>query len=468
MTGHSVFSLPSRPGRDDVRYRLDPTWWRRSSADGTTVVAGSPSRLFRFAPAANDLLARLESGEDVGSTARDVQLRLVDAGAVHPLPTAEATHALADVTVVIPAHLHDAVGLHALLERLPEVGSVIVVDDASTVDLSLSPSIQVLRNDRAHGPAAARNRALDHVRTPLILFLDADIELPPSASEEAFWSPLLVHLNDTSIALVAPRVRSSPGPSPLERYEMASSPLDLGPAPGLIRPGTRIAYVPSAAILVRTDVMHSLGGFDESLRFGEDVDLLWRLSTTTHRARYEPCVEVFHRPRSTWWELIAQRFRYGTSAAPLEQRHPGAARALRLSKVGAASLALVATGHPVIAGGVTVDAIRRLAEKLERVPDRFVVSSRLIALGHLRAVTASSEAAVRSWWPVTALASLVSRRCRVIAGTALIVRATSRRPSASPWWATIMAVIDDLAYGAGVWYGAIRSRHFACLRPIIG
>src|ERR1700744_702356 len=79
------------------------------------------------------------------------------------------------------------------------------------------------------------------------------------------------------LALVAPRVRSAAGDSALARYEKRGAPLDLGPDASLVGPGRRVAYVPAAAMVARRDAVLDLGGFDESMRFGEDVDMVWRL-----------------------------------------------------------------------------------------------------------------------------------------------------------------------------------------------
>ena len=70
-------------------------------------------------------------------------------------------------------------------------------------------------------------------------------------------------------------------------------------------------YVPSAALIVRAPVR-----FDETLRYGEDVDLVWRLLDAGHRVVYDPSVVVRHHEA----DVLRRRFRYGTSAAPLAAR----------------------------------------------------------------------------------------------------------------------------------------------------
>jgi len=93
------------------------------------------------------------------------------------------------LTLIIPVH-NDAENLQRLIERssaLEIAEHYIVVDDGSDVPLHAdqlraagAPApgrLTLLRNDTARGPGAARNRALLHVVTDHLLFLDAD-DLP--------------------------------------------------------------------------------------------------------------------------------------------------------------------------------------------------------------------------------------------------------------------------------------------------
>jgi cellulose synthase/poly-beta-1,6-N-acetylglucosamine synthase-like glycosyltransferase len=162
------------------------------------------------------------------------------------------------------------------------------------------------------------------VTTPLLAFVDADCV--PTAG---WLDPLLAHFDDERVAFAAPRVVSraadpATASGAIARYEASRSPLDLGPVEGRIAPATRIAYAPAAAVLVRRQALVEFGGFDPSLRVGEDVDLVLRLVDAGWRARYEPQSVVGHRPRATLAALLRQRFGYGRSAGALDRRHPGA------------------------------------------------------------------------------------------------------------------------------------------------
>ena len=464
-----------------MMYRIDPTWWRHYHPRGETVVAGSPVRIFRLTTSASTFLDRLEAGDDVDSTTRSLQVRLVDAGAIHPIPDDDvpSSPTLDDVTVVIPAHVHDVNTVRNLVESLPDVADIVVVDDASPTPLDDIPRARIVRNDTSLGPAAARNVALSEVRTEFVLFVDHDITCPTSAESSPRWSSLLFHMRDPRTAIVAPRVMSKSGPSALERYEMDNSPLDMGPQPARVAPGSRLSYVPSAALLVRLQSLRDLHGFDESLRYGEDVDLVWRAHEAGLICRYEPSVVLHHDPRSNWSSLLRQRFFYGTAAAGLEARHPGATRPLRMNSWSAVVVTLALSGHLVVATGIAASTVVRLAQRLHDVPDRWLLAWRIAGRGHLFAARTTLEAACRTWWPITLTACAVSKRLRRLSGIYVLVRSIEsalrrhetgerrRDRSLDPVRSSVAKLGDDIAYGTGVWTGAVSTRKFDCLRPRI-
>ena len=83
-----------------------------------------------------------------------------------------------------------------------------------------------------------------------------------------------------------------------------------------------MSYVPSAAIICRRSAIRDVGGFDETMRSGEDVDLCWRLIEAGARLRYEPIALVAHDHRTELRDWLARKAFYGGSAAPLSVRHP--------------------------------------------------------------------------------------------------------------------------------------------------
>jgi mycofactocin system glycosyltransferase len=404
-----------------MRYRRDGSWQRF----GSVLVAGSPLKIFRTTAAGSHVLDRLDAGQDVDPSG--LVDRLLDGGAIHPAvdevsADVSPIFTIDDVTVVTPR----------LGGRRTDDGRF-VVDDGSPTPVEGAD----LRLEQNRGPAAARNAARPHIDTALVAFVDADVELLDDIGGGSWLAGLLPHFDDPRVGLVAPRVSGEPG-----------SPLDLGSEPARIRAGTRVSYVPGAAIVVRLAAFDDVGGFDEALRFGEDVDFVWRLDQQGWRCRYEPSSIVWHQPRRTVAGRMRQHVGYGSSAAPLALRHPRALSPLHTNGWTASSFGLAALGHPVAGLSLAVGSAVALIPKLPDIPAR--ASFRLAMTGNLHAGRQYASALRRVWWPFLAAAAIVSKRARVVA-----VAAVAFDPSATP---------TDVAYGWGVWKGIVRHR---TVRPIV-
>jgi hypothetical protein len=122
-----------------------------------------------------------------------------------------------------------------------------------------------------------------------------------------------------------------------------------------------------------------------------------------------------------------------------------------------------------MAAGVSTYTAMALARKLEsRVPDHRVEAAQLAVKGHTYAGLSIAEASVRIWWPITVVGCLTGfrRSLALLAGAAWLRRLRSARGGPAERirsWA--IGVVDDLAFGAGVWVGAIRRRSARCLAP---
>jgi mycofactocin glycosyltransferase len=401
---------------DPVRYRLDSSWQRF----GAVVLAGSPLRLFRTTAAGADVLDRLEHGHEVD---RSVLIdRLLDAGAIHPRPVDPPSSTVADVTIVTPQLRTDATS------RAHDDGRI-TIDDGSIPPLADA----IHRLPVTSGPAAARNAARQFVDTELMVFLDADVQVA-----DGWLEPLLWHFDDSNVGLVAPRVSGEPG-----------SPLDLGDEPARIRAGTRVSYVPGAALVVRVAAFDAIGGFDPTLRFGEDVDFVWRLDEAGWRCRYEPAATVWHEPRESIRARLRQHSGYGTSAAPLAVRHPGALSPTHSNGWTAFVWTAIAGGHPMIGAAAAVGSSLALGRKLPDLPKW--ASFRLAMTGHLLAARQFASAVRRVWWPIALVGALISRRMRWIALASVVV--------------DVRATPTDVAYGWGVWRGMLRHRTWGPIIP---
>jgi mycofactocin system glycosyltransferase len=303
-----------------------------------------------------------------------------------------------------------------------------------------------------------------------VAFVDADVTSSVDDTSGCWLDTLLVHFDDEAVVAAAPRVRSRVGTgSRRERYERRHSPLDLGPTPARVSPRTRVAYVPSAALLVRTDALDAVGGFDADLRYGEDVDLVFRLAEAGGTVRYEPAACVEHRPRASWPAWWRQRVAYGSAAAPLARRHSGQVPPLAVSWWSLASWALVAAGHPALGVAVATGSGALLPRRLRGVVAEPVVEgARLAAQGHAMAGRWIAQALRRTWWPAAVAAALVGRRARrALLAAAVLGPLLDWDPEIGVDRVRYVAlrVADDVAYGSGVWLGCWRQRTTAPLWP---
>ncbi|MET0699749.1 MAG: mycofactocin biosynthesis glycosyltransferase MftF, partial [Mycobacterium sp.] len=327
---------------------------------GSALLGGSPTRLLRLAPAAQTLLSsgRLEVNDAVSA---QLARTLLDATVAHPRPAGGPSHR--DVTVVIPVR-NNISGVRRLMAALRGL-RVIIVDDGSTVPVAVSDfaaapcAVEVFRHQDSRGPAAARNTGLAAAATDYVAFLDSDV-----VPRRGWLEALLGHFCDPAVALVAPRIVGLPQTENMvARYEAVRSSLDLGQREAPVIPYGPVSYVPSAAMICRRSALNGVGGFDETMRSGEDVDLCWRFIESGARLRYEPIALVAHEHRTQLRDWLSRKAFYGTSAAPLATRHPDKTAPLVISgctlvvwllmacgsRLGyvASMVALLVTGHRV-------------------------------------------------------------------------------------------------------------------------
>ena len=267
----------------------------------------------------------------------------------------------------------------------------IVVDDASadagaTKEIAERHGARFVGLATNVGPAGARNAGLAVVHTALVAFVDSDC-----VPADGWLGPLLGHFDDPLVAAVAPRIVRAGRPA---RYEAARSSLDRGDRGGPVRPGSRIPFVPSAALLVRADVAMGPDLFDAALRGGEDVDLVWRLGEAGWDVRYVPSSTVAHEGPATLRAFLARRAFYGTTAAPLARRHGDALAPVHLSGWSLAVWSLVLARRPVLALAALAASIAILARRLRGlVRDPVGVAAHIAGGGTTRAGAAGARLA---------------------------------------------------------------------------
>jgi mycofactocin system glycosyltransferase len=297
---------------------------------------------------------------------------------------------------------------------------------------------------------------------------------------------LLPHFADPVVAAVAPRivpyepeVATESAQGWLAQYEGVSSTLDMGAVPSIVRPGAKVSYVPGAALALRTGAARAADGFAEHMPVGEDVDFVWRLAARGWQVRYEPAATVAHQHRVRLGRWFARRMDYGTSAAPLELRHPGTLPAVAMSGWTAAAWTAAAAGWPVlgplagpmIGTAITAGATALLARRLAPLAgdQTWPVATRLAAGGTVAAGRLLGSTLSRAWWPVALpVAVAVPRLRRPLAALVLappVLGWAERRPPMDPVRYVTARLLDDVAYSLGVWQGCLRHRTARPLLP---
>ncbi len=443
------------------------------SSGGRELVGGSPTRALYLSQAASAMVVEKTVTVSDANTHQLVD-RLLETGMADPVLDSLADIDPASVTVVVPV-FGRAIALDRLLASVGCQYQVIVVDDASPDAQAIREvtdkyGARLVRLSANAGVSHARNEGLKRVTTPYVAFADSDVVLSPETIPI-----LLKHFHDTRVALAGPRVLGldeGGGRNWIERYEAAKSSLDLGRYPATVRPRSPVSWLPGAFLIAKVDALAH--GFDEDSRVGEDVDLVWRLVEQGWRVRFEPEAKVWHEHRQNAIEWLSRKAFYGTSAHTLSARYPKATVPAVFAPWSAAAVVAILCQRSwsiPVAGALTAYAGWQISKKLDRSEEPGRLAATLATRGVMAAHSQTIALFVRHWWPLAVGASIVSPRLRrALLASCLIdavVEYRRTKPDLDPIRFTVARRLDDIAYGAGVWYSAIRGRSWRCLLPDI-
>lgn len=189
-------------------------------------------------------------------------------------------------------------------------GHEIIVADNQSTDDSLSflrenfPAIRLIENPENGGFAKGYNQALSQVKSEYYLLLNSDIEVTPG-----WLLPLLEEMKNPTVAGCQPKVRSFHNKALFEHAGASGGFLDRDYFPlcrgrifelveednGQYDDSIEVFWATGAALMIRSDVFHSVGGFDEDFfAHMEEIDLCWRLKKLGHRFTVVPQSTVFH------------------------------------------------------------------------------------------------------------------------------------------------------------------------------
>jgi mycofactocin system glycosyltransferase len=430
--------------------------------DRDLVSGGSPWRLLRLAGASREVAKRWQNGGHVRPGEERFARTLVQQGLLHPRFANDVN--VDEIDVVIPVFNDDA-SLETLLRDLQGF-HLTIVDDGSFVAMNAATCAKdynatLLRLNENKGPSHARNAGVLATSRPFLWFIDADVSME-DAHDVALQ--LYAAFADPLVAVTAPRVQGPEGPSIREKFEQHFGPLDMGERSGLVVPGGPVGYVPSACLMVRREAYGE--GFDEALRVGEDVDLVWRLHDRGWLVRYDSSVVVTHRARTSWRKWWLQRQRYGASSGELAKRHGVRLAPLRSDPWTLLAWISVLAGQPAIGGRIVRAARNNAREKyFASSDDPEHVASEVVARNMIRAGGPLARGVVRTFGVALLLAALHPRlrvRALVLFAVGTAWRWRHHRPHVTD---IPLGVADDLAYGVGVAQGAWRAKSLRSLIP---
>jgi glycosyltransferase involved in cell wall biosynthesis len=220
------------------------------------------------------------------------------------------------VSVVVPV-LDQARELSQQLEHVlgQESGTpfeVVVADNGSTDD-SVPVAHAFARADERvvtvdasarPGPAAARNIGVSAATGDALVFCDADDVVAPG------WLAACVRALEDCDAVAG-------------TFDFASLSGGSSAAGVDVYSAEHFGFLPAglgANLAVRADAFRAVGGFDESMRAGEDIDLCWRLQLAGYEFTSTPDAVVAKRERADAAARNRQQFAYGRHDARLYRR----------------------------------------------------------------------------------------------------------------------------------------------------
>jgi len=204
----------------------------------------------------------------------------------------------------------------SFLERfLPKIiehsdGARIIVADNASTDASIPylkenfPGVEIIQNESNGGFAKGYNDALKKVESKYYLLLNSDIDVTPN------WiQPLLKCMEDPTISGCQPKIQSFHKQESFEHAGASGGFIDSNYFPfcrgrifneveedtGQYNENMEIFWATGAALLIRSEIYHEHGGFDEDFfAHMEEIDLCWRIKRHGGKFMVVPESVVYH------------------------------------------------------------------------------------------------------------------------------------------------------------------------------
>jgi GT2 family glycosyltransferase len=210
-----------------------------------------------------------------------------------------------DVSAYLPCYNQRSsirAAAESVLNQVTSVSEVFVVDDGSTDGSGQVEGIRVVRLEFNQGRGAARARAMKEARFELVLGCDASLVL-----DRDFLARALPWFDDDRVAAVFGWIKEAGPPTVANRWRgrhLFRS--------DLLRAVSRDAALASGCFVVRKSAVESVGGFNATLRYGEDADLGRRLRDAGYSIVFDPALFACSVLDNTIPEVLERYARWNT------------------------------------------------------------------------------------------------------------------------------------------------------------
>ena len=200
------------------------------------------------------------------------------------------------VSVIIPSYnkadvLPETLGVLAHQTLPLSAFEVILVDDGSqdgtveAAEAAYHPLALRVVHQPNRGAGAARNLGASRATGNVLVFLDADIVAAPELLE----AHARAHASCDRV-LVAGRVQPYARSERMTAYDVFGDSFDLGDHPRELGCGAILTQ----SLSIKSHHFGTLGGFDESLRRGQDVEFGYRACAAGFDLMYDPHAQAYH------------------------------------------------------------------------------------------------------------------------------------------------------------------------------
>lgn len=200
--------------------------------------------------------------------------------------------------------------LPTLIQTLPDYAELVICDNASSDDSVAFmqhnyPNVKLLQNERNEGFAKGYNLALKQIEAKYYCLLNSDIEVTPGWIE-----PIIEQLDSQdTLAAVQPKLLSYYNREQFEYSGACGGYIDKYGYPfcrgrvfgnlendkGQYDDVIDIFWASGAALFVRSEVYHTMGGLDDDFfAHMEEIDFCWRIKNIGYSIKVNPASVVYH------------------------------------------------------------------------------------------------------------------------------------------------------------------------------